>query len=144
VQLLAQVGQQFLAAAEGAGQAAAHPQARLAQRALLVAEEAVEAHRVVDLGGAEVQQVGDVLDGLQRHAAEAVLHHVQRRQRRRLLVRVARQVAVADRAEHLALDVGPRAHRSSSAAMMFRLPSTATTSLSWRPTIRYGDMAKWM
>src|SRR5262249_7543133 len=33
-------------------------------------------------------------------------------------------------------------HRSSSAAMMFRLPRTATTSLSWWPTIRYGNIAK--
>jgi len=33
---------------------------------------------------------------------------------------------------------------SNSAAIMFRLPSTATTSLSWWPTIRYGNTAKWM
>ena len=36
------------------------------------------------------------------------------------------------------------AYRSSSAAMMFRLPSTATTSLSVWPRMRWGNMAKWM
>ena len=28
--------------------------------------------------------------------------------------------------------------------MMFKLPSTATTSLSWCPSIRCGNIAKWM
>jgi hypothetical protein len=42
-------------------------------------------------------------------------------------------------------DYGPRtSHRSNSAAMIFKLPSTATTSLSWCPAIKYGKIAKWM
>src|SRR5262249_32175504 len=129
-------------AAQGTGEAAADPEARLAQRLLLVAEEAVEAHRVVDLRRAEVEQLGDVAHGVQRHAAETVLHEVQRRQRRRLLARVARQVPVAHLVQDLVLDVGPRAQRSGSAAMRSRLPGTATTSLSWWREIMYGNMAR--
>ena len=34
------------------------------------------------------------------------------------------------------------AHRSSSAAMMFKLPSTATTSLNWWPLMMCGNTAK--
>ena len=38
----------------------------------------------------------------------------------------------------------PASYRSSSAAMMFKLPSTATTSLSMRPGMMCGKTAKWM
>ena len=43
------VVQQFVAAAQRAGQAAADPQPRLAERVVFLAEEAVEGQRVVDL-----------------------------------------------------------------------------------------------
>src|SRR5262249_44590353 len=129
---------------------------------VLLAEEAVEGHRVVDLGRAEVQQVRDLADRLPRHAAQFVLHDVQGRQRDRLLARVARQVRLdllpdfvtqeghSPSPTACGLPGAPRSRkrlagqRSSSAAMMFRLPRTATTSLSWWPTIRYGNSWKWM
>ena len=98
---------------EHAGQAAADPQPRLAERVLLVAEEAVEAHRVVDFGRAEVEQVGDLADRLQRHAAQLVLDEVQRRQRHRLLA------------------AGSAAGRRGSSARSIRLVNdTRTDSLS--------------
>src|SRR5205823_14265580 len=115
-------------------QTAAHPQPRLAQRIFLRAEDAVKAHCVVDLGRAQVQQAGDLADRLQRHAPEGVLHDVQGRQRHRLLARIARDVGQ----DLLPQFFAEYTHRSNSAAMMFRLPSTATTSLIWWPTIRYG------
>src|SRR5262249_44438303 len=99
---------------------------------------------------------GDLLGRLQRHAAQRVLHHMQRRQCHRLLARVARHVGQ----DLLSQLFGQYAHGgsckptrcngwaycylSNSAAMMFRLPSTATTSLTRCPTIRCGNRAKWM
>jgi len=47
-----------------------------------------------------------------------VLHQMQRRQRHRLLARIARDV----RHDLLSQVVAQYAHRSSSAAMMFKLP----------------------
>ena len=136
VQLLAHVRQQFLAAAQRAGQAAADPEPRLAERVLLVAEEAVEGQRVVDLGGAEVEHLGDLADRLERHAAQRVVDQVQRRQRHRLLAADSAAGSLdllrnssSERACSFA-SAAAQAHRSSSAAMMFKLPSTATTSLS--------------
>src|SRR5207302_7225849 len=86
------------------------------------------------------QQAGNFANCLQGHAAQFVLHHMQGGQRYGLFVRIAR---------HVGQDLLPQffaqcTHRSSSAAMMFRLPSTATTSLIWCPLIRYGKIAKWM
>lgn len=43
-----------------------------------------------------------------------------------------------------ARDPETKAYRSNSAAMMFKLPSTATTSLSWWSLMICGKMAKWM
>src|SRR5437667_12720563 len=88
----------------------------------------------------EIQEVGNLLDRVQRHAAQLVMHVVQGRQRRRLLARIARQVGQ----NSLAHVFTEYAHRSSSAAIMFRLPNTTTTSLIWCPTIRYGKIAKWI
>ena len=89
----------------------------------------VEGHRVVDFGRAEVEQVGDLADRFERHAAQLVLDDVQRRQRHRLLARIARQVR-QDLLPQRLFASSAHAHRSNSAAMMFRLPSTATTSLT--------------
>src|SRR5207237_8866443 len=89
---------------------------------------------------AQVQQVGNFAHGFERHAAQMIVHHMQRRQGHRLPVWIARQVSQ----DLLTQVIAEYAHRSSSAAMMFRLPNTATTSLIWCPTIRYGKIAKWM
>ena len=88
--LLAKLDEQFFAAAEHAAHAAADPQPMLAERLALVAKEAVEAQRVVHFGRVQLQQLGDFLDRRRRHAPQLVLHDVQRRQRDRLLVRIAR------------------------------------------------------
>ena len=61
-----------------------------------------------------------------KHAAHPILHQVQGRQRDGLLARVARQIGL----DALPQFFAEKTHRSNSAAMMFRLPSTATTSLS--------------
>ena len=94
----------------------------------------------MDLGRAKFQQAGNFANRIQGHAAQFVLHHMQGGQRYGLFVRIAR---------HIGQDLLPQffaqyTHRSSSAAMMFRLPSTATTSLIWCPLIRYGKIAKWI
>src|SRR5437879_10504358 len=49
-----------------AGEAAADPQARLAERGVFLAEELVEGHCVVDLCRAQVEQVGNFADRLER------------------------------------------------------------------------------
>ena len=65
---------------------------RLAKWMLFVAEDAVETHRVVDFGGAEVEQVGNFADRQQRDTTQFVLHEMQRRQRHGLFARIARQI----------------------------------------------------
>src|SRR5262245_17841467 len=80
---------EIVAASEHTREAAADPESRLAERVLLGAEETVEGHRVLDFGGGEIKQVGDVADGGHRHAAVVVLHDVQRGERDRLFGGVA-------------------------------------------------------
>src|SRR5262249_39696171 len=75
----ANVLQEFLAAAEHAWQGTADPEARLAQRFLLITKETVEAHRVVDLGRRKVEHVRNLAHGFQRHAAQGILDKVQGR-----------------------------------------------------------------
>ena len=58
--LLTQAAEQLLAAAKHARNAAADPHALLAERVLGLAEEAVERHRVVNLGRVQLQQLGDL------------------------------------------------------------------------------------
>ena len=92
VELRAQLVEELFAAAELTGQASAHPEPFLAERSVLLAEELVEGHGVVDLGRGEVQHVGDLADRLARHAAQLVVDEMQGRQRHRLLAGIARQV----------------------------------------------------
>src|SRR5262245_25807170 len=140
VQLLAKVAEQFVAAAKLAGEAAANPQSRLSQRVLLVLEEAIEAHGVVQFRGAQFEHLGDLANRGQRHAAHGIVNQMQSRQGHRLLAGVAREVGFDLLSQFGSQD----AHRSNSAAIIFRLPSTATMSLIWWPSIKYGKIAKWM
>src|SRR5437867_2032210 len=83
------------------------------------------------------------------------LHDVQCRQHDGLLRRVMRQVfanplprCIAQQRVDACRDQKdpPRClshYRSSSAAMMFKLPSTATTSDTVWPWMSWGKMAKW-
>src|SRR5262249_37157040 len=78
VELLANVAEHFFAVPKRTCQPATDPQARLAEFFLFgLAKDAVEAHRVVDFRGAEVQHVGDFADGLGGDVAHFVLHDVQ-------------------------------------------------------------------
>src|SRR5207244_4046957 len=88
----AEMAKQLFAAAQLAREATANPQPRLAERGVLLVEELVEGHRVVDLSRTEVEQLGDLLDRLARDAAQRVVDQVQRGERDGLLAGVARQV----------------------------------------------------
>jgi hypothetical protein len=102
----------------------------LAKRAMVLGEER------------QFQQLGNLHHGLMRHIAQPLVNDVQRRQRHRLLGRIARKKR-GDLLHHVVRQDALRCdHRSSSAAMMFKLPSTATTSLSVWPRIRCGKTAK--
>src|SRR5580704_17163704 len=112
----------------------------LAQRGRFVAEETVKAQCVVDLGRRQLEERAHLADGVGRNAAMLVLHDVERRQRDGPLVRIFDELGP----NPLLNLLGQGAHRSNSAAMMLRLPSTATTSLSVCPLIKCGKTAKWM
>ena len=88
--LLAELSQYFLAAAQHARQAAADLQPIPAELVFRVAEEAVEAHRVVNFRRVLIEDFGDLLDRFERHAPQRVLHMMQRRQRHRPLRRILR------------------------------------------------------
>src|ERR1700734_3224789 len=98
----------------------------LAQRGRFVAEKAVKAQRVVDLGRRQFEKRGDLADGVRRNAAMLFLHDAQRRQRNGPLFRIFDELGP----NSLFNPLGQGVDRSNSAAMMLRLPSTATTSLS--------------
>ncbi len=121
---------------------------------LVLLEKSVEAQRILHLGGGQFQQFGKLDHRLRRHVAQPLVDQMQRRQRGRLLGRIARKAdprsafrKSASRTVrscsrlHLISSFIPHpslSYRSNSAAMMFKLPSTATTSLRVWPRIRCG------
>ena len=142
-QLLAQVREQFLAAAGRTTQRTADPHAPAAQRFVLF-EESIEAQRILDLRRGQSEQFGDFHHGLQRHVAQPFADQVQRRQRDGLPRGITSE-ATLDLLSQLRVEYLHRSsfsYRSNSAAMIFKLPSTATTSLSVWPRIRCGNSAK--
>ena len=89
-------------------------------------------------GGGQVEEVCNFPDSFQRYTAEMVLNQVQGRKCGRLLGWIMMKVIQ----DLLPEFIRQNAHRSNSAAMIFKLPSTATTSLMVWPTINKGKMAK--
>ena len=65
------------AAAQGAGDAAAEPDAMFSEWVIFFLEEVVEGHRVVNFGRMEFEQFSDFNDGFAGDSAEGVVDEVQ-------------------------------------------------------------------
>lgn len=73
--------EEFFATAEGAGDAAAEPDAMFPEGVVFVFEEVVEGHGVVNFGRVEFEKFSDFDDGFAGDGAEGVVDEVQRWQR---------------------------------------------------------------
>jgi hypothetical protein len=69
--------EQFFAATQGAGDAAAEPDAMFSEWVIFFLEEVVEGHRVVNFGRMEFEQFSDFNDGFAGDSAEGVVDEVQ-------------------------------------------------------------------
>ncbi len=81
--------EQLVSPTQHARERPADPDPHVPERSL--GEKAVKAHRVVDFGRRDLQDLGDLGHRLVRDAAQVLLHKVQGRQRDRPLAGVARK-----------------------------------------------------
>ena len=99
VRLAAHVVEDLFATVQGTTDRTANPSPSFSVR-LVLFEESIKRQRVLDFGWREFEQLGHLDHRLQGHMPQVVVDHMQRRQRDRLLGRIARKERL-DLRDHL-------------------------------------------